>query len=273
MGRDRTGTAQAKAWTARARADNRRTLNGVLHVLKTACAWEDLPREYGAPTTCWRRLQASGAGRNLGARVACAPEPAGCPRQARVGHRFPGRQPCASEKGGDAVGKTKVGKGSKVMVVADGQDLPIGLHVASARPHQSQLAEAALATVRVPRARGRPRTRLKGLVADKAYDSQAFRRALRRRGIKPTIPTFARRSSKRAKRGRPIRTGPSYCQRWKVERCFGWMDNYRRLVVRYERAVEHDKTFCLIAIILWYVQPILKYLVIKPISAIVHTSS
>ena len=112
------------------------------------------------------------------------------------------------------------------MVVADGQGVPIGLHVASVRLHESQLAEATLATVRVPQARGRP-----------------------------------------------ISTGPSYRQRWKVERCFGWMDNYRRLVVRYERAVEHDKTFCLIAIILWYVQPILKYLVIKPISAIVHTSS
>jgi transposase len=144
------------------------------------------------------------------------------------------------------------------MVVADGQGLPIGLHVASAQPHESQLAEAALATVRVPQARGRPRTRPQELVADKADDSRAFRRALRRRGIKPTMPTFARRSSKHPKRGRPIRTGPNYRQRWKVERCFGWMDNYRRLVVRYERAVEHYKAFYLIAIVLWCVQLILK---------------
>ena len=45
------------------------------------------------------------------------------------------------------------------MVVADGQGLPIGLHVASAQPHESQLADATLATVRVPQPRGRPRTR------------------------------------------------------------------------------------------------------------------
>ena len=144
------------------------------------------------------------------------------------------------------------------MVVADGQGLPIGLHVASAQPHESQLADATLATVRVPQPRGRPRTRPQELVADKAYDSQAFRRSLRRRGIKPTIPTFARRDRKRPKRGRPIRTGPNYRQRWKVERCFGWMDNYRRLVVRYERSVAHYKAFCLIAISLWYVHLILK---------------
>ena len=144
------------------------------------------------------------------------------------------------------------------MVVTDGQGLPIGLHVASAQPHESTLAEATLATVRVPQARGRPRTRPKELVADKAYDSRAFRRTLRRRGIKPTLPPCARRSGKRATRRRPIRTGPSYGQRWTVERCFGWMDNDRRLVVRYERAVEHDKACCLMAIILWCVRLILK---------------
>jgi hypothetical protein len=148
-----------------------------------------------------------GAGRDLGVRVARAPEPVGCPTQARVGQSLPGWQLCAGEQGGNAIGKTRVGKGSQVMVVADGQGLPIGLHVASAQPHESQLAEAALATVRVPQARGRPRTRPQELVADKAYDSRAFHRALRWRDIKPTIPTFARRSSKRPKRRRPIRTG------------------------------------------------------------------
>jgi transposase len=175
-----------------------------------------------------------------------------------VGPSLPGWQFRAGEKRGDAIGKTKVGKGSKVMVVADGQGLPIGLHVASAQPHESQLAEAALATIRVPQPRGRSRTRPQELVADKAYDSQAFRCYLRRRGIKPTIPPVTRRPRKRPKRGRPVRTGPGYRQRWKVERCFGWMDNDRRLVVRYERYVEHYKAFCLIAIILWCVHLILK---------------
>jgi transposase len=144
------------------------------------------------------------------------------------------------------------------MVVTDGHGLPIGLHVDSAQPHESRLADATLATVRVPQPRGRPRTRPKKLVADRAYDSHAFRQRLRRRGIKPTIPTFARRERQKPKRGRPIKRSASYRQRWKVERCFGWMDNCRRLVVRYERAVEHYQAFCLIAIILWCVNLILK---------------
>src|SRR5690606_1231344 len=35
----------------------RKTLNGILYVLKTGCTWADMPRQYGSPTTCWRRLK------------------------------------------------------------------------------------------------------------------------------------------------------------------------------------------------------------------------
>ena len=38
-------------------ADPRKTLNGILYVLKTGCTWADMPRQYGSPTTCWRRLK------------------------------------------------------------------------------------------------------------------------------------------------------------------------------------------------------------------------
>jgi transposase len=138
------------------------------------------------------------------------------------------------------------------MAVVDGNGLPIGLHVDSAQPHELTLAEPTLLTISVPQQRGRPKTRPKELVADKAYDSAEFRRKLRRRGIKPTIPSFERR-----KRGRPRSVGASYQHRWKVERCFGWMDNCRRLVVRYDRHLHIYKAFCLLAIILWCVNRVL----------------
>jgi len=40
----------------RDRVDDRRTINGILFVLKTGCRWHDMPREYGSPSTCWLRL-------------------------------------------------------------------------------------------------------------------------------------------------------------------------------------------------------------------------
>lgn len=111
------------------------------------------------------------------------------------------------------------------MAVVDGSGLSIGLHVDSAQPHELKLAEPTLQSISLPRTRGRPKTRPQELVADKANDSADFRRQLRRRGIKPTIPTFERRQRKKPKRGRPLRTGAGYRQRWKVERCFGWMES------------------------------------------------
>jgi transposase len=47
-----------KAGPGRKRHPDRHTLNGILYVLKTGCPWEDVPRAYGSPATCWRRLSA-----------------------------------------------------------------------------------------------------------------------------------------------------------------------------------------------------------------------
>jgi transposase len=41
----------------RPRADDRRTLNGILWVLRSGARWKDLPKEYGSRSTCHRRLQ------------------------------------------------------------------------------------------------------------------------------------------------------------------------------------------------------------------------
>lgn len=41
----------------RPRANDRKTLNGILYVLHTGCRWEDIPPErYGSGSTCWRRF-------------------------------------------------------------------------------------------------------------------------------------------------------------------------------------------------------------------------
>jgi len=41
----------------RPRADDRRTVNGILYVLLTGCPWGRMPRRYGSAVTCWRRLR------------------------------------------------------------------------------------------------------------------------------------------------------------------------------------------------------------------------
>ena len=88
----------------------------------------------------------------------------------------PGRHVRAGKKGGEAVGLTRRGKGTKLMAVVDGRGVPLGLLVASAQDAEVRLAEPTLATVRVPLSRGRPKTRPTSVVADKGYDEVPRRR-------------------------------------------------------------------------------------------------
>ena len=75
---------------------------------------------------------------------------------------------------GSAVGKTKRGKGTKWMVLLDGQRSSV-----SASPSEVKLAEATLAEVRVPRPKGRPRQKPERVIADRGYDSDPRRERLK----------------------------------------------------------------------------------------------
>ncbi len=90
------------------------------------------------------------------------------------------------------------------MLVGDGNGLPIGFHLDSAQKAEVKLAEQTLATVRVQGKAGRPRTRPALLVADRGYDSGAFRQSLRARGIGICIPPRRRPKTWKPKRGRPV---------------------------------------------------------------------
>ncbi len=129
------------------------------------------------------------------------------------------------------------------MAVVDARGLPLGLLVASAQEAEVKLAEQTLATIRVARRRGRPRTRPMSILADKGYDSDRFRERLRRRGIRPCIPY------RRGRRPRPGRKPnlAAYRQRWHIERTFAWLGSFRRLLVRFEHSATVYRGFLYLA--------------------------
>ena len=69
------------------------------------------------------------------------------------------------------------------------------------------------------------------VVGDKAYDSDPLDHRLRKRGVELIAPRRSNRLKPPTQDGRPLRR---YKRRWKVERLFAWLQNFRRLVVRYE---------------------------------------
>jgi transposase len=141
-----------------------------------------------------------------------------------------------AKRGGDRVGLTKKGKGTKWMLVVERHGLPLGFHLDSAGRAEVRLAQQTLDTIKVARPHGRPKQRPEKLVADRGYDSSAFRRALRRRGIRMCIPPKRRPATWKAKRGRPVvARREDYRLRYTVERSFAWLGNFRRLLIRWER--------------------------------------
>lgn len=149
-------------------------------------------------------------------------------RPARVLHR---RNFCSGKKRGLCVGKTKRGKGSKLMAIADSHGLPLAICAESASPAEIKLVAQTLEqrfVADVP----------EKLIGDKAYDSDRLdAEVLEGFGAEVIAPhRLGRRKDNKTQDGRPLRR---FRRRWKVERLFAWLYNFRRLVVRYEYHVEN----------------------------------
>ena len=125
------------------------------------------------------------------------------------------------------MGKTKRGKGTKIMAIADRTGLPVAGSTASASPHEVTLVGATLRELLIEEPPGH-------LIGDAAYDSDGRDAELKRTGVEMIAPHRSNRKN-RAQDGRPLRR---YRRRWRVERLFAWLQNFRRLVVRYE--FHHD---------------------------------
>jgi transposase len=122
------------------------------------------------------------------------------------------------------------------MALADGNGTPMAVLTESASVHEVKLIEPLVKRVRIPRrGRGRPKTKSKRLIYDKAADSDPLRRRLKRRGTDLIAPHRAKRVKQPTQDGRKLRR---YRRRWKIERTFAWIQNFRRLVVRYDRKIE-----------------------------------
>ena len=193
-------------------------------------------------------VAALGRARGLVAGLARIARHAGRARALALGRDFPGCHLLSGQKRGSAVGKTKRGKGTKAVVLADGKGIPLGVFLTSATPNEVTLAEPTLAAVRVPRrGRGRPRMRPRRIIADRGYDSDPLRRRFRRRGIELIVPYRCNRRHKPYQDGRKLRR---YQRRWKIERTFAWFSNFRRLQVRQDRILSVFQGFCHLACLL-----------------------
>ena len=115
------------------------------------------------------------------------------------------------------------------MVVADNASLPLAIHAASAAPHEVTLVGETLLQSFVAEHPAR-------LIGDKAYDSDPLDAELAERGIELIAPHKSNRVKPPTQDGRALRR---YRRRWKVERLWAWLQNFRRVATRFDYHVEN----------------------------------
>ena len=113
------------------------------------------------------------------------------------------------------------------MAIADGSGVPVAVGVTSASPNESTLVESTLDRRHIG-------SLPKRMIGDKAYDSDPLDQRLRERGIEMIAPN--RQKRRKTQDGRRLRR---YRHRWKIERLFAWLKNFRRICCRWERQADN----------------------------------
>lgn len=147
---------------------------------------------------------------------------------------------CKCQKRGLGIGKTKRGKGTKIMAITDASGLPIAIRTNEANTHEVKLVESTIDSRFI-------REKPKKIIGDLAYDSDPLDKKLKKKKIELIAPHKENRKKKATQDGRVLRR---YCRRWKVERLFAWIHNFRRCVVRYDYHKENYLGFVQLACII-----------------------
>ena len=158
-----------------------------------------------------------------------------------------GQQPCKNpalrqrrKRGPDfeAIGPTKGGRNSKIHAVVDKFCRPWAFILTPGNTADCVMAQECVSLI----------PGIKQLLADKGYDTDAFRGFLKQRKIRIVIPGKANRKKK-------IRHDKkAYKGRNAVERCFCRLKDFRRIATRYDKLAQNFfSALCFVAILAYWI--------------------
>jgi transposase len=155
--------------------------------------------------------------------------------------------PSGGQAAAEALGRSQGGFSTKLHLRAEGGGKPITVVLTGGERHEQIALEALLdqGAIRRP-GRGRPRLRPRRVAGDKGYSSPTARQRLRRRGIRPVIP------SRSDQPRQPRFDRQAYRQRNRIERLINRLKQARRIATRYEkRAVNYLAMVLIGCVLLW----------------------
>lgn len=247
--------------------DHQRIVNGILWRLHTGTPWRDVPDRYGPWQTIygrfrrWRRdgtwakiltelldqLERHGRlGRDLwmvdATIVRASRAAAGAAKHPKEKPFIGGARAQLEEPQGHALGYSRGGFGTKVHLLVSDRFVVLGIYVTPGQQHESTAFEPLLRRTLLGRRRHGAKWPSK-LAADKGYSYPHIRRWLKRRHIKPVIPT-RKDQEKEASFDKA-----SYRKRARIEQMVGWFKECRSLGTRYEKLAVDYVTLWMVAMI------------------------
>ena len=207
----------------------RRVLEAVLWILNTGAQWHMLPQSFPNYKTVHRRFQhwcRNEVLRNVLTSLANTLR-----EQGDIDEResFIDATYASAKGGGDGIGKTKLGKGVKIMGIVDRNGLPLAVCTHAANHHEVTLVQLTFDFYMIE-------AKPEKLIGEKAYDSDDLDDDLGKQGIDMISPHKSSRVKDTTQDGRKLRR---YKRRWIVERFWAWLQWHPRLLVRWEYYAEN----------------------------------
>ena len=231
-------------WRGIPRVDDKLVLSGIIYVIRNGLCWKDAPRGYGPYKTLYSRfIRWSRKGIFLRILYRLARKSANIRTLMIDATYIPVHRTACSlglrkiaGKQGRRIGKSPGGWTSKLHIVCDEDGRPIDLYLSGGNVSDYDGAKVLLK--RFPRAAQ--------LLADRGYDADWFREALKKKGIEPCIP------GRKNRKNPPAYDAELYKDRHKIENSFSPIKDWRRVWVRYDRCPDAFLSACAIAIIVQF---------------------
>ncbi len=217
----------------------RKVLEGVLWILNTGAQWHLLPQCYPNYKTVHRRFQQWCRDEVL--RAVLTDLANDLREQGMIDEReaFIDATFASAKGGGEEIGKTKRGKGVKIMAIVDRHGLPLAVSTHAANHHEVTLVQLSFDFYMIE-------AKPENLIGDKAYDSDPLDEQLREQDIEMIAPHKTNRVRHATQDGRRLRR---YQRRWLVERFFAWLQWQRRILCRWEYYAQNFLGFVQLACI------------------------